>query len=105
LRGVWVTPCGFESHPGQNRDMFYYVYILRSLATQKIYIGFTRNLKNRFTTHNKGLSDYTSRQSPWRLIYAEAYINKEDALKREKFLKSGRGRETLQKQLENTFRM
>lgn len=82
--------------------MTYVVYILESNQDRTWYIGFTTNLKQRLQEHRKGESPYTSKnKSGWRLIYAEMYLNKMDALGREKFLKSGAGHRFLKKQLEN----
>ncbi len=45
--------------------------------------------------HNQGLSNWTKSRGPWTLVHSEQYENKTEALKREKFLKSGKGREYL----------
>jgi putative endonuclease len=78
-----------------------YVYLLESLKDKSWYIGFTEDLKDRFKRHNRGENKYTRSKKPWKLIYYEAYVDKQDALKREKFLKSGSGRKFLKKQLTN----
>lgn len=81
--------------------MFYYVYILESLKDKSWYIGFTTNIKKRVLQHNKKESKATKPKSPYRVIYCEAYLNKKDAMGRERFLKSGAGRMFLKKQLNN----
>ena len=81
----------------------YYVYILLSLKDNNLYTGFTRDLRKRIEYHNAGKSIATKGRLPVKLIYYESYCNEKDARKREKFLKSGRGREIIKKQLENTF--
>ena len=81
----------------------FYVYILK-LSNTNLYVDFTDNIKERTEQHKNGLSPYTSKYLPIKLIYFECYINKTDALKREKFLKGGRGREVIKKQLENTLK-
>lgn len=81
--------------------MFYYVYVLQSLKDKKFYIGFTTNLKNRVKDHNNGINISTRNRKPLKLIYFEGYINKGDALGREKFLKSGSGLRYLKKQMRN----
>ncbi len=83
--------------------MFHYVYVLYSASLQKLYRGVTQDWLKRIEHHNLGLDKWTKRGVPWKLIYYEAYTNKSDAYKREKFLKSGRGREVLNKQLEKTL--
>ena len=53
--------------------------------------------------HQTGLVISTKNRRPFRLIYYEAYILKTDAIRREKYLKSGGGRKELAKQLERYF--
>ena len=70
------------------------VYILFSEVYCKTYVGFTSNLIERFKSHNflsnKG---YTIKFRPWEVVYVEFFTTKSEALKREKFLKTGKGRE------------
>ncbi len=80
----------------------YYVYILYSAKLNKKYIGRTDNLKNRMEEHNKGKVPFTSRGLPWVLIYYQAFLNKEDAVSEELFLKTGKGRERIKYLLRNT---
>lgn len=77
----------------------YYVYVLQSLKDKKLYIGYTNNLKRRFAEHNSGRSEVTKERKPFRLLYYEACIQREDALKRELQLKTGFGREYLKRRL------
>jgi putative endonuclease len=82
----------------------FYVYILKSLKNSRNYTGFTSNLKRRFSDHNSKLgSVYTSKNAPYKLIYYEAYLSKKDAMKAERFYKSGYGREVLKDKLEDFF--
>jgi len=62
-----------------------YVYVIRS-KNNKIYIGYTKNLRQRLKEHNSGGSKWTKNQM-WELIYYEAYKCREDARRREKSLK------------------
>ena len=71
----------------------HYVYILYSPKLKKFYIGVTSDLKERFKQHNNGQTPFTSKGMPWQLIYYEAFFEKTDALRKEKFLKTGKGRE------------
>ena len=77
----------------------HYVYVLRSLKDSGFYIGYSVNLRKRIQEHKEGFSFATSFRGPWRLIYYEAYLNQEDALGRERYLKSGFGRRFLKTQL------
>ncbi|HOZ55690.1 MAG: GIY-YIG nuclease superfamily protein [Parcubacteria group bacterium ADurb.Bin316] len=83
--------------------MFYYVYILRSLKDKKLYIGYTENLDERIKKHNDGANESTRNRRLFKLIFAEAFIDEIDARKRERFFKTGHGREDLQKILNNTL--
>jgi putative endonuclease len=75
----------------------HFVYVLKSLKDQGWYIGYTENLERRLNDHNMGKNTSTKPRRPLILIYYEAYLNKFDALGREKFLKSGSGRRFLEK--------
>ena len=70
------------------------VYVLYSELHNKIYIGFTSNLEARLASHNaeKG-KGYTHRFKPWKVIHTELFEIKAEVLKREKQLKSAKGRE------------
>ncbi|MBP9761148.1 MAG: GIY-YIG nuclease family protein [Candidatus Magasanikbacteria bacterium] len=80
--------------------MYHIVYFLESMYhPDRHYIGYTTDLKKRLSYHNAGINQSTKRYRPWKIIYAEAYLTKKDALGREKFLKSGSGWKFLKKQL------
>ena len=75
------------------------MYVLRSESDSGFYIGYSTDLKRRLSEHTRGASFATKSRGPWKLIYYEAYLNQEDALGREKYLKSGSGRRFLRAQL------
>ncbi|MDD5547323.1 MAG: GIY-YIG nuclease family protein [Candidatus Pacebacteria bacterium] len=78
----------------------HYVYLLENIENKNWYIGFTENIKRRLFEHNNGRGGRTTRiGKSWKMIYCEVYLNKEDAVGREKFLKGGSGRKYLKKQL------
>ena len=79
----------------------FFVYILQSLKDQKLYVGYTNNVKRRFEEHNRGLVSITKHRRPFKLIYLEGYLNQQDATAREKFFKTGWGRTNLKKALKN----
>ncbi|MBI4033223.1 MAG: GIY-YIG nuclease family protein [Candidatus Blackburnbacteria bacterium] len=83
--------------------MFYYAYILRSLKNQNLYIGYTSDLRKRFKKHNNGENLATRPFRPYNLIFYEAFLNRVDAKRREKYLKSGYGRRTIKKLLVKYF--
>ena len=81
----------------------FYTYVLRSIKDNKLYVGYTENLKLRFETHNKGLVESTKERRPLKLVYYEASINKKDALHRETYLKTAYGKKYLRERLKSYF--
>jgi len=81
----------------------YFVYVIENCSDKSWYIGYTSDINNRLVNHNTHSGgEYTKKRSDkWKMIYYEAYINKTDALSREKFLKSGSGRVFIKKQIKN----
>ncbi len=74
----------------------YYIYVLRSLKNQKRYVGYTlKDVFQRLKEHNNHSSKWTKQNGPFRLIYFEEHNIKTEAIKRERFLKSGQGRKWL----------
>jgi len=71
----------------------YFVYLIKSIKyPDQKYIGQTDNLKERLETHNSGGSIHTKMYRPWKLKMFLAFETKEEAIKFEKYLKSGAGR-------------
>ena len=79
----------------------YYTYVLQSIKDRKYYIGFTKDLKQRFEKHNKGLIESTKSRKPLKLIYYEACLNQEDATRREKYLKTYHGRMFIKRRIKS----
>jgi putative endonuclease len=79
----------------------HYVYVLRSVSDDGLYIGYSANLRKRFAQRVQGRAFATSYRGLWKLIYYEAYIEQADALGRERYLKSGSGRRLLKAQLKH----
>ena len=71
------------------------VYVLRSMATGGLYTGFTSDLAYRIEQHNHGITTSTKGRGPWKLVYQEQYTTRAEAMRRERYLKSGKGREEL----------
>jgi len=80
-------------------DKFYYTYVLKSLKDGKLYTGWTDDLKSRLEKHNKGLVESTKTRLPFKLVYFEACLTREKAIKREKSLKTGFGRKYLKNRI------
>ena len=72
--------------------MTYTVYVLFSEKYNKIYIGYTSNLIQRFISHQLLGKDWTAKYRPWMVIYCEYFSDKSDAHKREIQLKQYRNR-------------
>jgi putative endonuclease len=77
------------------------VYVLQSEKDGRLYKGMTNDIKRRILEHNSGKHRSTKPYRPWKLIYSEEYETRAEARKREKYLKSGAGREYLHKILES----
>jgi putative endonuclease len=84
----------------------YYVYLIKSKKTNKCYLGFTKNLKERLKQHNNRKSIATKFGIPYELIYYESYKSEKDARLREKKLKhNGQGIRRLKERLNNSFKL
>ncbi|MBI2023800.1 GIY-YIG nuclease family protein [Candidatus Giovannonibacteria bacterium] len=77
----------------------FYTYVLKSKKDGKLYIGWTDNLINRVKQHNSGNVIATKNRTPLELVYYEACKIRENAISREKILKTGFGRLYLKKRL------
>ena len=73
----------------------WYVYILRSQVNGRLYTGSTDDLSRRLKEHNSGKSKYTKSTRPFISVHFEEYITRLEARRRERFLKTGKGRELL----------
>ncbi len=78
---------------------FHYVYILRSLKDGLFYIGYSDDLKQRVYDHNMGKNVSTKNRRPLELIFYEAFPNKQDALRREAYFKTTKGKTTVKQML------
>ena len=79
----------------------YYTYVLQSEKDGKLYVGFTKDLKLRFEQHNKALVESTKSRRPLTLVYYEACLDKNDATRREKYLKTYHGKMFLKRRLKS----
>jgi putative endonuclease len=76
----------------------FYVYVLCSRKNKKRYIGFTSKDPNiRLEEHNRGTTAFTRSNRPFFLLYSELHDNESFARKRERYFKTGHGREYLKK--------
>lgn len=70
---------------------------------KKCYVGYTENLKLRFEEHQKGRVSSTKDRRPFILIYSEACLDRKDAMRREKYLKTAFGKAFLKSRLKSYF--
>lgn len=82
----------------------YCVYVLLSLHDGCFHIGFTTDLKRRLTEHFHGCSKATAPRRPFRLVFCEYFFSKEDAERREGYLKTTAGRKGLKLILRETLK-
>jgi len=80
-----------------------YVYVLQSNKDNELYLGCTKDLKERLKLHNAKKITSTKKHAPFALIYYEAYTNNKDAYNREKYMKTQYGRNYIKKVLNNFF--
>jgi putative endonuclease len=78
----------------------YYVYAIKSEVDGRLYKGLTENLEIRVKQHNSGKTKSTKGFLPWILVYHEEFSTRIEARLREKYLKSGSGRDFLHRILE-----
>ena len=77
----------------------FYTYVIKSKKDGNNYTDFTKDLRKRFTEHNTNKIFSTKGRGPFELIYYEACLNSQDALNREKYLKSGMGKRYLKNRM------
>ena len=82
----------------------FWVYVLRSEKTGRHYTGSCHDLDNRVREHNSGESPATRHGVPWVLIHAEPHPTKIVAGARERFLKTGKGRDEVRRMVDTRAR-
>jgi len=95
-----------RKNPLKNREdpdinWLHLTHFLQSEKDGGFYVGFTKDLKQRFEQHQRGLVESTKDRLPLKLIYYEACIHQADATSREKYLKSYQGRMFLKRRLKS----
>lgn len=84
----------------------FFMYILKSLRDEELYMGSTSDLKRRIKEHNSGMVPSTKFRKPFKLVYIEGYASEEDARHREHNLKLGaRARRQLFKRIEKSLKL
>ena len=73
----------------------FHLYVLVSQKTGRRYVGSTQDIHERLRRHNAGHSKSTRHGVPWILVHSEAFSTRSEAEHREKYYKTGRGRDDL----------
>jgi putative endonuclease len=89
----WKSLVRIQYSPLLHRNDMHFTYVLYSSLFNKIYIGFSSDVQNRLLIHNDTRNTgWTAKFQPWNILFYEEYATKSEAMKREKQLKTSRGR-------------
>ena len=80
--------------------LMFYVYVIQNEKDASFYTGITSDPNRRLAEHNKSDTKTTRSKKPWKLVYSEKVASRTEARAREKYLKSGVGREFRNKQIQ-----
>lgn len=86
-------PAGRQAR--KQKSIMYYTYAIRSEIRNYIYVGLTNNLKRRFRQHNDKKEKTTRAYAPFKILFTEEFMTRMEAREKEKYLKSGSGKEYL----------
>ena len=80
--------------------IMFIVYVIQN-PSGLLYKGQTQSLKKRLLEHNdpNGSHSYTRNKGPWILVHQEVCSTRSEAMKRERYFKTGAGRDYLNKLL------
>ena len=92
-------PAGRQGTSDSGKTNVMYVYSIYSCQFNRIYVGMSSNVEKRVKEHNDGRTRSTKGYLPWILFYTEALPDRQSAREREKYLKSGCGKEFLKSEL------
>ena len=81
----------------------HYAYILLSLKDHQLYIGYSTDVFRRLEEHNRGYNSSTEYRRPLKMIYYEMHLSKNDAVRRERYFKTSKGKATLRQMLRTTL--
>ena len=74
-----------------------FLYVLRSEVNDNLYVEICKNISNRLNEHNGGKNRYTKGLRPWKVVYTEEFVDCNSAREKEKYYKSGVGKEYFKK--------
>jgi len=91
-------PAGRQAHATQNP--MYCIYVISSVSRKYVYVGLTNNLARRIKQHQDGKERTTAPYRPFQIILTEKHLTRNIARNREKYLKSGVGKEWIKGYIE-----
>ena len=77
----------------------FFAYVLKSVNYDFYYKGHCENLNERIIQHNSGMTESIRSYIPFKIVYVEEFLTREEAIKREKYFKTAAGRRFLKKVL------
>jgi putative endonuclease len=83
----------------------HFVYILKSKVKNWIYVGSTNDIKRRFGEHERGEVQSTRPYRPFDLVFYEGFLARNDAVRREDYLKTTKGKSTLRMMLRESLQI
>lgn len=89
--------------PENKISKHFYVYVLLSQSDGNFYIGFTQDIHKRLEQHNRGENKSTAPRTPFKLIYFEYHLSREDALRRESYFKTSSGKRSLKQMIRDSL--
>ena len=81
----------------------FWTYVISSLTRDYIYVGLTNDINRRVIQHQAGQNKTTKPYRPFELVLTEHFKTRFEARTREKYLKSGIGKEFLRVLIEMHF--
>lgn len=81
--------------------MAYFVYVIKSAEFNYSYVGHTKDLILRIKEHNRGKTRSNKAYKPFNLVYFEKFTTRDEAILRERYFKTGSGRELIKNILKN----
>ena len=102
---VAFQPCGLITRKTGKGEAMYYVYVLQSVEQDRLYIGSSASPDDRLKSHNGGKVKSTKAYRPWVRVLLEEHPDRNTAEKRERYLKSGWGRNWLKDNLRRDGRV
>ena len=81
----------------------YCVYVLFSEKDRQLYIGYTGNIVRRLAQHNNGDNISTRNRRPLKLIFMESFLYKYDAIERERYFKTSKGKRAIKLMLRDSL--